>query len=58
LQLYQNNVSTLRETIERGEHGQYLASLGFKNDVSTSTLIDSMPVRPVLRDGRLIRDEN
>ncbi len=58
LQLYQNNVSILRETIEKGEHGQYLASLGFKNDVSTATLIDSMPVRPVLRDGRLIKDDN
>lgn len=57
-QLYQNNASKLRETIEKGEHGQYLASLGFKNDVSTATLIDSMPVRPVLKDGRLIKDEN
>ena len=58
LQLYQNNVSILRETIEKGEHGQYLASLGFKNDVSTATLIDSMPVRPILKDGRLIKDDN
>ena len=58
LQLYQNNVSTLRETIEKGEHGQYLASLGFKKDVSTATAIDSMPVRPILRDGRLIKDDN
>jgi 2-phosphosulfolactate phosphatase len=57
-QLYENNVSNLRETIEKGEHAQYLATLGFRNDVSTATLIDSMPVRPVLRDGRLIRDEN
>jgi len=58
LQLYQNNVSNLRGTIEKGEHGQYLASLGFKNDVSMATLIDSMPVRPILKDGRLIKDEN
>ncbi len=58
LQLYQNNVNNLRETIEKGEHGQYLASIGFKNDVSTATLIDSMPVRPVLKDGRLIKDDN
>lgn len=58
LQLYQNNVSNLRETIEKGEHAQYLVSLGFKNDVSLATLIDSMPVRPILKDGRLIKDEN
>jgi 2-phosphosulfolactate phosphatase len=58
LQLYQNNAGNLRETIERGEHGQYLASLGFKKDVSTATAIDSMPVRPILRDGRLIKDDN
>lgn len=58
LQLYQNNVSNLRDTIEKGEHAQFLTSIGFKNDVSMATLIDSMPVRPVLRDGRLFRDEN
>ncbi len=57
-QLYQNNSSHLRETIERGEHGQYLSSIGFRNDVRTATAVDSMPVRPVLRDGRLIKDDN
>ena len=57
-QLYQKNASYLRETIEKGEHGQYLASLGFKKDVSTASAVDSMPVRPVLRNGRLIRDDN
>ena len=57
LQLYQNNVSSLRETIEKGEHAQFLATLGFQQDVSMSTLIDSMPVRPILKDGRLIRDD-
>ena len=57
-QLYKNNVSTLRQMIEKGEHGQFLESLGYKSDVSMATLIDSMPVRPILKDGRLIRDEN
>jgi 2-phosphosulfolactate phosphatase len=57
LQLYQNNVSNLRETIEKGEHAQFLATLGFQQDVSLATLIDSMPVRPILKDGRLIRDD-
>lgn len=56
-QLYQKNVSNLRETIEKGEHAQFLTSLGYQQDVSMATLIDSMPVRPVLKDGRLIRDD-
>jgi 2-phosphosulfolactate phosphatase len=58
VQLYHNNVSSLRDTIEKGEHAQFLISLGFKQDVSMSTLIDSMPVRPILKDGRLIRDDS
>ncbi len=57
-QLYRNNSGNLKETIEKGEHGQYLSSIGFKNDVNTATAVDSMPVRPVLRDGRLVKDDN
>ncbi|MCH9025085.1 MAG: 2-phosphosulfolactate phosphatase [candidate division Zixibacteria bacterium] len=58
LQLYQNNSGSLYETIEKGEHGRFLVSIGFKDDIGTATAVDSIPVRPVLNDGRLIIDEN
>ncbi len=57
-QLYRNNSGNLTETIEKGEHGQYLSSIGFNKDIGMATAIDSMPVRPVLRDGRLVKDDN
>ncbi len=56
-QLYQNNSDTLYETIEKGEHARFLVSIGFKEDIVTAATVDSMPVRPVLNDGRLIIDE-
>ena len=57
-QLYQNNSGSLYETIEKGEHARFLISIGFKDDIGTATEVDSMPIRPVLIDGRLIIDEN
>ncbi len=58
LQLYQNNSDSLYETIEKGEHARFLSGIGFKDDIYSATEIDSMPIRPVLNDGRLIADEN
>ncbi len=54
LLLYQTNRSRLRETIEQGEHGRYLDSIGFGKDLVIAAIPDSMPVLPVLKDGRLI----
>lgn len=58
LQLYQNNSGSLYETIEKGEHARFLSGIGFKDDICIATAVDSMPIRPVLDDGRLIIDEN
>jgi 2-phosphosulfolactate phosphatase len=54
LLLYQNSRNAIRQSIEEGEHGQFLASLGFSKDVERAALIDAMPVIPVLKDGRLV----
>ena len=54
LLLYQTNKETIREAIAGGEHGRYLASIGFADDVAIASAVDSMAVLPVLRDGRLI----
>jgi len=58
LQLYHNNSDSLYETIEKGEHARFLSGIGFKDDIGTATAVDSMPIRPVLNNGRLIIDEN
>lgn len=54
LLLYRSNKSAVKRTIEQGEHGRYLASIGFAGDVEMAAEVDSMPVLPVLRDGRLV----
>ncbi len=56
LLLYNNNKNELKETIAKGEHGRHLASIGFATDVETACSVDSIPVLPILKDGRLILD--
>lgn len=55
LLLYRTNKSAIRQAIAQGEHGRFLASIGFGRDVEIATDVDSMPILPVLRDGRLVR---
>lgn len=38
----------------QSDHGKYLISLGFGSDLSTCAEIDSIPVVPVVRGGRLV----
>ncbi|RKX25463.1 MAG: hypothetical protein DRP45_05885 [Candidatus Zixiibacteriota bacterium] len=52
--LYSHHGTKLCETISQGEHGRYLHSIGFGPDVLKASEADSMPVLPVLNDGRLI----
>ncbi len=56
LLLYQNNENDLTGAIAKGEHGRFLDSIGFGDDVITASTIDSIPVLPILRDGRLVQD--
>ncbi|MFZ1685091.1 MAG: 2-phosphosulfolactate phosphatase [Candidatus Zixiibacteriota bacterium] len=58
LLLYRTNKTAIKQTLEQGEHGRFLTSLGFGRDVETAADVDSMPVVPILRDGRLVLDEN
>ena len=55
LLLYRTNRSAIRQAIAQGEHGRFLTSIGFGRDVEIATEIDSMPILPVLKDGRLVR---
>lgn len=54
LLLFRSNKLALQKTIEQGEHGKFLTSLGFGGDIEIATSVDSMPVLPTLRDGRLV----
>lgn len=58
LLLYQTNRGRIKEAIEQGEHGRFLASIGFAADVSLAARIDSMPVLPVLKNGQLVLENN
>ena len=54
--LYQSNENNLTSAIATGEHGRFLDSIGFGEDVITAGKVDSIPVLPVLKDGRLVRE--
>ena len=54
LMLYQNNQDSIQQAIQNGEHARTLGLIGFASDVDIATEIDSMPVLPLLEDGRLI----
>lgn len=54
LLLYKTNEETIREAIAGSEHGRFLASIGFADDVAVASAVDSMAVLPVLKDGRLV----
>ncbi len=41
------------EILRRSEHGRYLIELGFEADLPLCAAIDSVPVVPVLREGRI-----
>jgi 2-phosphosulfolactate phosphatase len=54
LLLYQTNRTAIKQSIQQGEHGQFLAGLGFAGDVEIAAGVDTMPVLPVLKEGRLV----
>ncbi len=56
LLLYRSNKTAIKQTIRQGEHGRFLESIGFDGDLDLAAAIDSIPLLPVLRDGRLVRD--
>jgi len=43
-------------SVSQGEHGKYLNSIGFSDDVTFSSKVDSIPIIPVLKDGKLVLD--
>lgn len=58
LLLYRNNKTDIDRVITEGEHGRFLESIGFGDDIHTATQIDSIPVLPTLVDGCLTIENN
>jgi len=56
--LYNNNKDNLKGSIAAGEHARYLKEIGFENDVDFASAKDTLPVLPVLKDGKLILENN
>jgi 2-phosphosulfolactate phosphatase len=57
LLLYRTNRQILKQAIARGEHGRYLTEIGFAADVEMASIPDSIPVLPVLKERRIVLEE-
>jgi 2-phosphosulfolactate phosphatase len=54
--LYKNYAQNIETAVRVSDHGRYLTVLGFGADISLAVALDSMPVLPVLRDGKLMAE--
>ncbi len=57
LLLYRSNNRSLKQTIARGEHGRLLKKLGMEADVDIASEIDTIPVLPILKDSRIVLEQ-
>ncbi|SYZ72695.1 conserved hypothetical protein [Candidatus Zixiibacteriota bacterium] len=57
LLLYRSNMRSLKQTIARGEHGRFLKKIGFEKDVELAADIDAIPVLPILKDSRIVLEQ-
>lgn len=53
--LFRKHEKSLARALARTQHGEYLAGLGFKEDIALCSRIDSTATIPVLQDGRMVR---
>ncbi len=42
------------EILRESEHGRYLIELGFEEDLPVCAAVDSVPIVPVLKEGRIM----
>ena len=52
--LYAERGDALQQTVALGEHGRFLESIGQGRDLELCTAVDSVPIVPVLDNGRLV----
>jgi 2-phosphosulfolactate phosphatase len=51
--LYELNKKNIPSVLKQCEHGRYLASLGFEEDLDVCGRVDSLKILPVVKDGRI-----
>lgn len=57
LRLYDQNSDNIRDAISESDHGRFLNSLGFEQDISFCAKEDHLSITPVWKSGRLILNE-
>jgi 2-phosphosulfolactate phosphatase len=55
--LYAMNQRSVAEMVRDSEHGRYLRSIGFENDLDVCSKVDSLKILPVVREGRIDRQK-
>lgn len=58
LKLYNQNKDNIREAISESDHGKFLNSLGFEQDISFCAKVDHLSITPIWKSGRLILANN
>ena len=57
LRLYDQNKDNIRDAISESDHGRFLNSLGFEQDISFCAKENHLDITPVWKSGRLILNE-
>ncbi len=55
--IYRSNPIDTVSLLRNCEHGKYLGSLGFNEDLAVCADVDALPVVPIVRQGRIRRNE-
>lgn len=55
LGLYQKHKDNLLKVLEGCDHGKFLSSLGFEKDLNFCSQLNSLPVLPILENGRIVK---
>ncbi len=53
--LYRREEADLYSALRNSFHGRFLVTLGFESDIREAAKVDSIPIVPVLAEGRIIR---
>ncbi len=53
--LYRREEGDLYSALRNSHHGRFLVSLGFESDIREAARVDSIPIVPLLANGRIVR---
>ena len=55
--VYEKHKGHLHKSVKEGDHGSYLAGLGFGSDIKFAVQTDTSSIVPVMKDGRMVVSE-